>query len=141
MATRYAVYYAPPQGGFLEKFGRNWLGRNAYTGEAVPQIRISDLSADRLRVLTRSPRRYGFHGTLKAPFRLADGHLPEDLFDAVERFALTRSSFALPPLKPVLLDGFIALVPEKPCAALDRLAADAVRIYPFEDIVESFSSR
>jgi putative phosphonate metabolism protein len=129
MAPRYAVYYAPERESFLEKFGRSWLGYDAYTGDPVLQKEIPNLSMKRFSAVTSSPRRYGFHGTLKPPFRLAGGHASVDLFNAVQRFASTRPSFILPPFKPAFLDGFIALVPEEPCAELDGLAAECVQTF------------
>ena len=70
---RYAIYFAPPPASPLARFGRQWLGRDAETGEAVATPAHAGVAPERLAAWTASPRRYGFHATLKPPFRLADG--------------------------------------------------------------------
>ncbi|TVQ39233.1 MAG: hypothetical protein EA356_01915, partial [Geminicoccaceae bacterium] len=73
MAHRQAIYFAPAPTTDLHRFASAWLGRDAYTGEVLSQPLVEGIRAERLHALTASPRRYGFHATLKAPFRLADG--------------------------------------------------------------------
>lgn len=129
MTFRYALYYAPPPDGPLEQFGTSWLGRHHATGEALPQPSVPGIEPDRLARLTASPRRYGFHSTLKAPFCLARGRRPEALHDAVAEFAANMEAFILPPLVVDDLKGFVALVPSAPAPKLDQLAADCVRSF------------
>lgn len=119
MTARYALYYAPEPGSALETFGRRWLGSEAATGEALP----------RFEEITRAPRHYGFHGTLKAPFWLADGHNLEALQRAIAAFAATHARFELSPLRLAALGRFLALVPSGPCEPLDSLAADCVTAF------------
>lgn len=69
--SRYAVYYAPRQGRFASAAAA-WLGRDCETGEAIAQPTVDGLRED-LQSLTTKPRKYGFHGTLRAPFQPADG--------------------------------------------------------------------
>ncbi|WP_368416835.1 DUF1045 domain-containing protein [Falsiroseomonas sp.] len=69
--SRYAVYYAPRPGRFAEAAAA-WLGRDCETGASVPQPTPEGLGED-LAALTTKPRKYGFHGTIRAPFRPADG--------------------------------------------------------------------
>ncbi len=126
-AHRYAVYYAAPPDSPLERFGTGWLGRHHRTGERLPQPALPGLAAERLAALTASPRRYGFHGTLKAPFRLAEGRTSAALHAAVAAFAAERTPFALEPLVISDLKGFLAFVPAGPAAALDALARACVR--------------
>ena len=90
---RYALYYTPPQGEFAD-FGASWLGWDAVRGAAVAQ---PDLPGLDIAALTAEPRKYGFHATLKAPFRLAEGARAEDLAAAVATLAAQ--------LRPVTLDG------------------------------------
>jgi hypothetical protein len=73
--ARFAVYFAPAPGSDLETFGCGWLGRGL-RGEDLPQPLVTGVAPARLAEITRSPRHYGFHGTLKAPFALADGTAP-----------------------------------------------------------------
>ncbi|HET8728293.1 MAG TPA: DUF1045 domain-containing protein [Alphaproteobacteria bacterium] len=129
MSARYAIYYAPEDGGVLEALGRSWLGRDARTGKAVDRPEVPGIAPNRLHAITEDPRRYGFHGTLKPPFALAGGHDREGLVEAIERFAAGRAAFAIPALRLAELGSFLALVPGSPCAELDALAADCVRAF------------
>ena len=132
MSHRYAIYYAALPDSPLERFGTTWLGRHHRTGATLEQPAVPGIEPERLRELTASPRRYGFHGTLKAPFRLAAEWTAEDLHAAASAFAATRTAFTLPPLVIADLKGFLAFVPAEPTAALDDLAAAAVREFePF----------
>jgi len=132
MTHRYAIYYAAPQGSPLERFGMGWLGRDHRSGAILPQPVLPGITPERLRDLTAAPRRYGFHGTLKAPFRLIEGDAHRDLHEAVEAFAAAREPFILSPLVLADLDGFLAMVPSVPAPALADLAADCVRhLEPF----------
>jgi putative phosphonate metabolism protein len=124
--TRFAVYTLPAQGSALKVLADAWLGRDPDIDEPVPHPLIEEISPARLQEITHSPRRYGFHGTLKAPFALAPGVASGELLDWVERFAQGQKSLEVR-LKVASLEGFIALVPAEPNQALDRLAAAAVR--------------
>ncbi len=124
--TRYAVYFAPEQGTALDRFGWAWLGRMPDSPEhGAP-------SCPELEPLIAAPRAYGFHATLKPPFRLADGRGRDDLVGALRDFAARRSAFVCAPLDMQPLDGFLALRPSAPASRLDELAADCVRAFePF----------
>ena len=122
--SRYAVYYAPPAGDPLAAFGAAWLGWDAAAGEAKAHPPIDGLPA-RIAEITAAPRKYGFHGTLKPPFRFAGDCAA--LFDAVEAFAADRPAFDAPSLKLARLGGFLALVPSADSDALSDLAFACVR--------------
>src|SRR5258708_27781288 len=81
------------------------------------------------RDLTRDPRKYGFHATLKAPLSLARGRTEAELVAACETFAGTPHE--IPIIKPVVdsISGFIAVVPIEPPAELVRFAADCVSAF------------
>ncbi|WP_163071587.1 DUF1045 domain-containing protein, partial [Acinetobacter baumannii] len=79
--------------------------------------------------LTEDPRRYGFHGTLKAPFELASAASEADLLEAVMVFADRRPAVTVPALTVATLGSFVALVPAQPCKDLLALAADCVRVF------------
>lgn len=131
-AHRYAVFYAPAPASALDRFGTTWLGRDHASGAVLAQPAVPGMPAARLQALTAAPRRYGFHGTLKAPFRLAEGRRPEELHAAAMAFAAERTTFVLQPLRLADLEGFLALVPSAPSPALGALAADCVtRFEPF----------
>jgi putative phosphonate metabolism protein len=127
MSMRSAIYFAPAAGSALEAFGCGWLGR-ALDGTPLPQPAVPGIDPARLVEITRSPRHYGFHGTLKAPFALATDKSPDALGEAVETFARGRSSFEIT-LKVGSLGGFIALVPAAGSPALEVLAADCVETF------------
>lgn len=128
-AWRYALYFAPSPDEPLAQIARRWLGRDCRTGAPVEQPRVEGVSPERLREITADARRYGFHATLKAPFRLAEGRDPTELRRSLREFTLVRHPFTVPSLVLTTSLGFPALVPEEPCAALDRLAADCVRAF------------
>lgn len=117
---RYAVYYAPRDGAFSTAAAA-WLGWDAVVGNVVSQPEVPGIAA-----LTADPRKYGFHGTLKPPFRLAEGACVEDLTEAVAALAARQSPVEMPGLQLANLDGFLALIPVGDTAALQTLAAQVV---------------
>jgi hypothetical protein len=56
VSRRFAIYYAPPAGSALEAFGRDWLGRDHATGEALERPRVEGLAPERLHEITGSGR-------------------------------------------------------------------------------------
>lgn len=123
---RYAIYYAPPDGPFADAAAR-WLGWDPVRGVAVVQPDLPGLQLG-LAEITADPRKYGFHGTMKAPFRLASGVTAGDLEAALRAFAAHRPGVVLEGLRMVNLEGFLAFVPEGDQAALNALAADVVLV-------------
>ncbi|ESZ05476.1 DUF1045 domain-containing protein [Mesorhizobium sp. M0923] len=119
--SRYAIYYTPAREHPLTVAASSWLGRDAFRADAADDARPE---ADAL--LTSEPRRYGFHATLKAPFRLREGTSVEDLEEALSRFAASRYPCPIGALKIDLLGGFFALVPVSPTPALRGFAAQIV---------------
>ncbi|MBR3369579.1 MAG: DUF1045 domain-containing protein [Rhodobacteraceae bacterium] len=106
--TRFAVYYAPPPGSELARAGAGWLGWDADAGQAVAH---PDLGLD-LAQLTATPRKYGLHGTLKPPMRLA---CPVATFlDGVDTVAQALAPVELGRLSLRALDGFVAIMPQAP---------------------------
>ena len=123
--TRYALYYAPPEQSALAQFGAAWLGWDAAAGAETAHPEIAGLPRPAAE-LTRTPRKYGFHGTLKPPFRLAEGQTEEALLQAVADLAADRPAFPMPGLRLQGLGAFLALIPDAPSPALADLAAAAV---------------
>ena len=126
---RYAIYFASPQGSDLDRFGAQHLGCDAWTGEDLPFPEDVVRAVPDWRELTEDPRKYGFHGTFKAPMALADGETEAGLLAACADFA--RASHFSPVIKPVVqsISGFIAVVPGEPSPALQELAAACVRAF------------
>lgn len=121
--SRYAIYFAPS--GDLARFGARWLGWDMQTGCAIhaPELlqQVPELSA-----VTEKPRKYGFHGTLKAPFRLAQGEGLAALDDAIASFAATAVAASAGPLSVAHLGRFLALRPTGDSTALGAQAFDIV---------------
>lgn len=125
MFTRYALYYAPEAGSDLARLGADWLGRDAAGGPCSP---VPDLPGARpMAALAASARRYGLHGTLKPPFRLAEGRGADELIETAAAWAAARAPVDLGVLVLADWDGFLALVPARQTTALEGLAADLVR--------------
>ncbi|MFV0359133.1 DUF1045 domain-containing protein [Tropicimonas sp.] len=122
--TRYALYFAPPPGP-LADFGAAWLGWDPRAGRRVAHIPMSGLPLP-VSEITAAPRKYGFHATLKPPFRLAAQFDVGELHNAAEALASS--------LAPVLLDGlrvtgigeFLALTPVGDQTRLALLTARVV---------------
>ncbi len=129
MTARYAIYAAPAPGTALSAFAEAWLGRDAMRGSLLPQPKVPGLSTERLLALTAEPRLYGFHATLKPPFRLADGCQVDDLETAVADHARRHAPICLPFLKLDRLGSFFALVPENRSDAARALAAGCVMAF------------
>ena len=126
---RYAIYFVPPADSALYRFGAGVLGYDCYSGERLSHPQDSALAASEWNALTREPRNYGFHATLKAPFRLLPPFREADLAAELERFAAIPRT--IPEIRPTVqsLAGFIAVVAGAPSMELDRLAADAVMAF------------
>jgi len=127
--ARYGLYFAPSSESSLWKKGCAWLGRDAGTGQVLPQPTSENLAGENIATATAAPRRYGFHATLKPPFHLAKGRTAEDLQQAVEAFCRMRRPFETSPLAVQSLGNFVVLRPRVPSAAVNKLAADCVRVF------------
>ncbi len=98
MFTRYAIYVVPD--GPWGDFGAAWLGWDTRSGEdhASPHPE-----------LTARPRKYGFHGTIKAPFRLLPGQTAEGLAAAARALSGKFQPFSLNSLQLSRLGPFFAM--------------------------------
>jgi len=89
---------------------------------AHPSIAGLDLST-----LTDTPRKYGFHATIKPPFHLAEGTTFQDLSQATKTLCASLAPLSLPSLQVTPLGRFLALTFQTPTPALNDLAAQVVR--------------
>lgn len=119
---RYAIYYAPSPGALAE-FGAAWLGWNLETGTACQHPDMPGLDVESL---TRTPRKYGLHGTVKPPFFLAEGTDFKELSDATQALCADQPRVRLDGLALTRIGGFLALTPLGETAALGGLAAAVV---------------
>ncbi len=129
MPARYAVYFAPDPVSQLWRFGTRWLGRDPISGTELAQPRLPGIDQGRIRQVTESPRHYGFHATLKAPFALAEGTSRVDLETALRDFAAGCAVFEMAPLRLASLGGFLALMTSRAETALQALADECVRVF------------
>ena len=126
MTARYAVYYTPDSGSPLCQRAAAWLGRDAFTGDAVVRPEFPTLADLDLDALTAEPRGYGFHATLKAPFALAEGADEAGLLAFAQRFASARTPFYAD-IAPGRMGRFLAFRLAEAIAEMDFLHHDAVR--------------
>ncbi len=121
---RFAVYYAPRPGAFAT-LAAGWLGRDAGTGAdgAHPDWPGLPRPADKI---TQDPARYGFHGTLRAPFRPAPGVTADEIAETVARLAARLAPVVCSGLVLENLHGFLALTPQGCEAALLEFTAAVV---------------
>ncbi|SIQ19960.1 Protein of unknown function [Rhizobium sp. RU35A] len=124
---RYAINYTPSAGDPLTLAAAQWLGRNPFSGEAMEPPATRDLGLHEIAFNTAVPRRYGFHGTLKPPFRLADGIAESLLLRNLMHFAGQHERVRLPQLEVVRLGNRFALGPCEHSEALHLLAGAVVQ--------------
>ena len=123
---RAAIYATPAPGSDLARLAGLWLGRDAFTGVAT---RPSDPVHD---PVVAEPARYGFHATLRAPFRPNhDGSL-DALSGRLADFCGTRPAPVIRNLTLAQLGTFLALVPGEPEPTLHALEAEVLDAFePF----------
>jgi putative phosphonate metabolism protein len=127
---RVALYYAPPADSPWHAFGSAWLGRDAVVDAALAQPPVQLSGGGSLHELTSDPRRYGFHATLKAPFRLTPPHSLADLDELLATFASWNRPVEIGPLTPSVVDGYVALLPGKEAQTrINALAAKVVKFF------------
>jgi putative phosphonate metabolism protein len=126
---RYAIYFVPAAQSQLYRYGSSVLGYDCYTGQVVDFPDPSGSAAANWNELSKEPRRYGFHATLKAPFHLLPSHSELQLANALQNFA--RLGHAIRTFTPALrlLSDFFAIVPRNAEPALDALAASCTTIF------------
>ena len=131
---RFAIYTVPgagladAAGAALCQRAEQWLGRSASGHRVAPGVAAGWTRAE-LDAITASARRYGFHATLKAPFRLAEGRTPQELDAALAQFAASHADALIPRLSLACLSGFYALVPGAEAAGLQALAGEVVTCF------------
>jgi hypothetical protein len=114
---RYAVYWVPGRNDGLTRFGSSWMGWCAEMGEPRPRHAAEGLSAD-IAAVTREVALHGFHGVIRAPFRLRPGRCRWSVERALELAADQLVATPLPPFELAVIGGRLALVPDRPDTAL-----------------------
>lgn len=132
--TRYALYFTPPADSVWAQAGSHWLGRTMQTTRLSAQINIPGIPKLLLASLTADARRYGFHATLKAPFRLFDGFTEAHLLEMAAAFCSMQKPIVLdePRVRP--LADFLALQVNGP---LDEIGGLAMRCVTYFDLLRA----
>ncbi len=121
---RLAIFYAPREADALHDAASRWLGRDVL--RSVNREQPSPISGINLGELTREPRRYGFHATLKPPFALAAGGSATALVSAVSGVASQSAPITIPALRIDRIDRFFALTAIGSQRELSHLASCCV---------------
>lgn len=121
---RYGIYVVP-EGAFY-RAGSAWLGWDSVTGQPLAQPALDGLPRP-VADMTAKPRKYGLHGTVKPPFRLADGTTEAGLRSAVAETCARLSAVEVPALSVRRLGGFVAVVPTEPCPQVAEMAGPVVK--------------
>lgn len=124
MYHRYAIYVTAAPDTALAQFGAEWLGWDSATGTAVTQPQVAGLD---MPAITAAPHPYGFHGTIKPPFRLAGASTPDALLADLTALCARLPAVTLQGLELARLGGFFALVPHGDDTALADMAAQVVQ--------------
>lgn len=122
MFQRFAIYYTPDAE--LAQLGAAWLGWDLVASSNTRHPCIASLDLPRL---TDTPRKYGFHGTIKPPFFLSDGTAAADLQEDFRLLCCTLPPVSLTGLEVTRMGRFIALVPQSPSEDLSDVAAHVVK--------------
>lgn len=121
---RYAIYCAP-RPGVLADLAARWLGRDVQSGAAMAQADMPVLPAP-LATVTAGARRYGFHGTIRAPFRPRSDISASEIATCVSALAARLAPVRCKGLRLENLQGFVALTPAGCEAALLEIGAVVV---------------
>jgi len=124
---RLALYYTPPEHHPLSRAAAAWLGRDPWRASTA-----ATAGPPGPEDIVREPRRYGFHATLKAPFRLAGGRTVDALRSALGDFCAAAQAVEIPEIALERIGPFFALVPAREPPVLQALAASVVQAFePF----------
>lgn len=128
MPQRYAIYYAPATDAPLWRAATAWIGRDPADAAATGS-EIAGIDRDLLSANSVSANRYGFHATIKAPMALAEGVELGQLEAALEEFGAVTAPVSIGRLKPALIEGFLALIPEVQTPELTAFAGEVVETF------------
>ena len=124
---RYAIYFVPASETDLYKFGTSIIGYDCYAGRDA--VFADGIDPTEWAPAVRSPRAYGFHATLKAPFYLTDGFDEGELCRALQEFAGAQAAIRVRALAVRELETFVALVSQTDCSMLGCLAHRVVDVF------------
>jgi hypothetical protein len=132
MSERYAIYFTLAQNNPLYQLVAQWFGYDIYQGDK-PAIKVDHHTLLEpllpYRDYNAQAAIYGFHATLKPPFRLKPGISHKQLIKILKHFSKLHRPFSCSPLQLEQIGDFLALVPQQPCSQLDHLAKDCVQTF------------
>jgi hypothetical protein len=126
---RYAIYFAPAPESTLWRFGSAIIGYDAASGRDIPTTPPVGHDRAGWGRLTEEPRRYGFHATLKAPFRLAMGQSEAQFLATVRDFAARSVPQPICGLQVSCIGSFVALTVIGDATPINHFAADVMRAF------------
>ena len=131
---RVAIYFLPKKNSSLENFGKNLLGRDINKKKKISLTRRQKYFINRgftyfdeLKDYCEQPAKYGFHATLKAPFRLKRNVKTKNFYDVISHIATQHSRFKIKGLKIVYSKKFTFITSRKPNKLLINLENDLVK--------------
>jgi hypothetical protein len=149
--TRYALYFAPCPDSPWWKAGCQWLGRDPWSDAELSQPdeqpEIAGLPRLLLAKLTSDARRYGFHATFKAPFRLQSGFTEAHLLAMTEAFCAAQRPLFVPDIEVGMIGKALALRAAGDTRPIDELALrclqyfDLLRAAPTAEEQRKYRSR
>lgn len=118
---RIALYWAPKPSSLLEQAAKTWLQGEPST--------LSGITAEERQQILVAPNHYGFHATIKPPFRLQPEYSLADVEKEVAAFVQEERNrpFTLGKLVVAEIGSFFCLKPEEDSIDLQRFAARTVR--------------
>ena len=124
---RTAIFFTPPPEHPLTRAAALWLGRDPFSGAEYAVTAADGFTSEELTALTAFPRRYGFHATLRAPFRPLPACGLDEIESAMAAMCADRSPVDLGLLRIERLGAFFALTPVVQSESVTALANDVVR--------------
>lgn len=131
MAERFAIYFTLEATDPIYQLASIWLGYDTWNGKMIDRSTsfLANENHAQYSTHTTIPSWYGFHATLKPPFRLKPGISLDELDKALKDFSQQNKAFNCKPLTIQSQGQFLTLKPEKPCEKLNILAEQCVKYF------------
>jgi hypothetical protein len=126
---RCAVYFVPDIHSTWWQAGSAWLGRCAATRKYIHQPILEGITSQQQWACTSEPRRYGWHATLKAPFKIRPGEDLRSVLLGLQSLANQLPAFDLPAMHLSLDGGFMSLRPCSDLTQIHETAAACVKAF------------
>lgn len=114
---RVAIYYSPGSCSPLLQVAEQWFEMK--TTGTMSESETADMLKD--------PKRYGFHATIKPPFKLKDQYSIGDVEQQMQRFCQHTSSFITPHMEVAKIGRFFCIKPVEESWEINSLASSVVQ--------------